>query len=197
MQDCINVDTNSPWDQSTKYGDGDGSGAQISSALPIRQGLLRSLQLSSNYDKMTPEKKQAFDQAHAHDLDPVDQVKILIWSSVMDDSQHPTLRSGPSTQAALRLSNGVLILPMQISLPDQNPSDFHNSITELTYIFPRSALGKLLYLPSDSLFVIELGAPLQFKKSKGTFNQPTPFRDSGRRYVFKIADMMYRGKLEY
>jgi hypothetical protein len=201
LQDCNTVIGSSPWVHATAPSTNGqplafNSGVRLESALPIRQANLRSLQLSSKYDKMTPDKKQEFDQAHAHDLDPTDKITIFIWSIAFDDSQHPTALSDPATQAALRLMNGQLVLPLQTILPEKNPSDFNNSITEVTYVFPRTVAGRPLYSPNDLFLIMEHGGLLVIDKKT---HQPTPtdFRSSGRANLFKISDLMYKGNLEY
>lgn len=81
-------------------------------AAPFRladpQAILRQLQLEDHYDKMKPDKKQAFDQAHAHDLDPIDEVKVYI-KNWRDDGVDPAV----PRQAVLRLPNGTLVEPIE------------------------------------------------------------------------------------
>jgi hypothetical protein len=200
--DCDAVLNSSPWGQSADSpGYASTSGPKVStifegkvqlrSALPIRQALLRKLQLDKEYDKMKPDKKQAFDQAHIHDLDPSDQDLIYIknvalqsMGSATDGRLTSAESSIPATQAALRLSNGNPVQPIETSILGK-PSPCGN---ETQYSFPRAINGKALISQTDSSLVIELGAPLRLQ---------APFQDSGTGYKFKIADMMYKGKLEY
>jgi hypothetical protein len=187
----------------TRYGTSAfGNDVQLRSALPIRQALLRYLQLTDHYDTMKPDKKQAFDQAHAHDLDPIDQVKVYI---VNYSDEPPPLNPvatdrifgpTPARQAALRLRNGTLVLPLQI-YPVKYANTIINEFTnQYEYTFPRTVAGKPLYSVNDSFLIVELGAPLVLDKKTHLPKSPN-FVPSGKLYIFKISDLMYKGKLEY
>src|SRR5579862_781833 len=68
--DCSIVLEGSPWVQ-TIYRPVGGHRSystivQLRSALPIRQALLRQIQLEKHYDKMSAQKKRSFDQVHLH-----------------------------------------------------------------------------------------------------------------------------------
>ncbi|HUK29739.1 MAG TPA: hypothetical protein VLV89_01420, partial [Candidatus Acidoferrum sp.] len=126
--DCKAVLEHSPWGRDLPAHE---FGEQLRSALPIRQALLRKAQLDEFYDRMKPDKKLAFDQAHAHDLDPSDCVVIDIWNGGSESLRYipPTYSEGnayyefpplnpytysaafPVRQVVLRLADGTLIQP--------------------------------------------------------------------------------------
>ncbi len=211
--DCDAVLGGSPWGQDSSYpGYASTTGPKIStvlqgkvqlrSALPIRQALLRKQQLLNFYSRMKPDKKLAFDQAHAHDLDPSD--KVLVYIENTSSSTLPPAGSvspmyqapaSPATQVALRVSDGPLIQPIETAALKIKGDAAYGNETE--YSFPRTVSGKPLLTPSDSTLVVELGGWLLFNKVSGEVDQQLPFRDSGQRYTFKVPDMIYKGKLEY
>ncbi|HUK32011.1 MAG TPA: hypothetical protein VLV89_12915 [Candidatus Acidoferrum sp.] len=164
---------------------------ELRSALPIRQAILRRLQLEKEYDKMKPDMKQAFDLAHIHDLDPSDQVVVRI---VNDCADVPGYGCGDwiprPTQAALRLPDGTLMQAIQITGKTEVLANVYD------YVFPRNVGGKPLYSPSDSFIAVDIGFYLAFDMKTHEVI-PREFHESGREYKFKIADMVYKGKLEY
>jgi hypothetical protein len=175
---------------------------QLRSALPIRQAILRNLQLTNHYDTMKPDKKQAFDQAHAHDLDPIDQVKVYIVNYSMEPPPLNTVAIDriygpqPARYAALRLSNGALVLPVQTNAVKYTYTYMNEFTNEYEYVFPRVVDGKPVYSANDSSLIVELGAPLVMDKKT---HQPVQqdFQYSGKRFIFKISDLMYKGNLEH
>jgi hypothetical protein len=176
----------------------------LRSALPIRQAALRLAQLENNYDKMKPDKKKAFDQAHAHDLDPEDQVRIVVESRKGD--------YWASRNAALRLSDGTFVEPIQVNRVKVDDSSSLND--QFEYIFPRKVGGKVVFSPGDLAFQVDLGAPLTInKKTKQVVPEPFhPVATDGGSFVrtisvdsklfpppfrFPILTLAYKGKLEY
>jgi len=207
QHDCSIILGGSPWNQwkvyipspvIASYTPSFGSRVQIRSALPIRQAVLRESQLEARYEKMKPDKKNAFDLAHAHDLDPADQVLLYIDNSSTDTpAPEPSVSSPPlARQVVLRLADGTLVLPTETNKVKYTPDTLNSPQNQFEYVFPRTVGGKPLFSPGDECLVIELGAPLVFdKKTHNVVRED--FRDSGKRYTFKIADLMYKGKLEY
>jgi hypothetical protein len=211
IDDCNAVLKSSPWgERPNSAGESSTSGPMVSSsaetivqlrsALPIRQALLRKLQLDESYSRMNPEKKQAFDQAHAHDLDPPDRILIYIEngaSTTLPPAGSGSLISPTSAstarQAALLRSDNDLVLPIAVTMLKKS-DEYGNYIQ---YSFPRSLAGKPVYSANDPRLVIELGAPLSLDKKIGNFDQPLPFQDSRMRIRFKFEDLIYKGKLEY
>ncbi|HEV3219014.1 MAG TPA: hypothetical protein VGZ48_04540 [Candidatus Acidoferrales bacterium] len=217
--DCDLIVSKSPWTQTTftpYKPDYNGRGpngpapmapttfeatVQFRSALPVRQALLRKQQLENHYDKMTADKKEAFDQAHVHDLDQSDRVVVVIGNSSLvgpsgGDGRVPGMSASPPrpTQVALLLSDGTVVQSVAIKdLGEKGPGN------ETQYSFPRTIGGKPLLSPADSAFRVELGAPLWIynKETRKYERLQGPFQDSGKGYAFKVADMMYKGKLEY
>jgi hypothetical protein len=171
--------------------------------------------LEDHYDKMKPDKKQAFDQAHAHDLDPIDEVKVYI-KNWRDDGVDPAV----PRQAVLRLPNGTLVEPIETNEVKYDSGGMWEALNQFEYVFPRTVGGDQLYSSNNSFVEVVLGAPLTIdKKTKKVV--PEPFQDVDKHVVgieikdkktgdilrtgqiaipFGILDfsnLMYKGKLEY
>lgn len=210
--DCGLVLGNSPWSHRTEYDPfaGNGQGymetvVQLNSALPVRQALLRNVQIQKHYDRMDAQKKLEFDQQHASEItdDTAEKVVIIISNTSYQPPLDPNSQGpsalfyvpGPPTQIALSLSDGTLIQTIQTKvLPPHSGVDVFANQTE--YVFPRTVGGKPLYSTRDSLLAIYLGAPLVLDKKTGHV-EPQDFRVSRAGYFLNISDLMYKGKLEY
>lgn len=207
--DCGAVLTKSPWGQmvsaggsSTKYASTSiVAEVQFRSALPVREALLRQTQLKEFYNRMKPDKEQAFDQVHIHDLDPSDRILVYFANDTFEFESTPPGRlssfdTAPlATQAALKLSDGTLIQPINTASLGK-ASAYGN---ETQYSFPRTIGGRPLISSTDATLTIELGANLVIynKETKKYEYRQGGFQDSGTGNIFKLGDMMYKGKLEY
>lgn len=105
--DCLFVLNASPWTKliHSEYGDmsiGLRSilvTVRLRSALRTRQALLRQGQLEKGYDKMNALKRQAFDQAHLHDLEPMDRILVYIENAAFGPpatNGYPAVIIGPN-----------------------------------------------------------------------------------------------------
>jgi hypothetical protein len=207
--DCYFVLNDSPWALkvfgSLAAGGDDGfinTVIQLRSALPIRQALVRQLQLQKRYDKMNVQKKQEFDQQSAADLAarPDGNLVVVIYNSSTEPpaADHPITLLGPfpARQAALQLAGGTLILPIQINKVKYMSTSIDEYMNQFEYVFPRTVNGRDLFTKTDSSMTLKLGAPLVVDKKTNKVEQ-RDFQNSGFEYTFKISDLMYKGKLEY
>jgi hypothetical protein len=206
--DCHAVLTSSPWTYSSQHTLEANKGVgyaysfvfvQLRSALPIRQALLRQLQLEKHYDRMNPQKKQEFDRQNPIELAGGDGESVLV--DITNGSAEPPpsgsrapdnfVGANPPQQAALRLSNGTLVKPLKTSILKRN-----TFLNECEYLFPRSIEGKPIFVFGDSVLEIMLGDPLTIdEKTKRVVQEGINSARLG--YSFKISDLMYKGKLEY
>jgi hypothetical protein len=211
--DCVNVEEQSPWINYYPPGDSDSASAQVTarivSALPVRQATYRRLQLYKHYEKMNSQKKQAFDQTNPPpDLAKPDDVpvKIIIEHAYggpvpAESTPYEVEHDGalPARQAALRLSDGTLVMPIQTSatLVAGNPDN--SNVTE--YTFPRLVNEKPLFSATDKIFLIVYGERLQFNKKHMQLGPLSPADFHIYPYAvqtsFPITSLMYKGKLEY
>jgi hypothetical protein len=204
---------------------------QLRSALPIRQALLRSLQLQKHYDKMEFQKKAEFDQQHAVDIaDRTDGNFVVLIENIgtgtnEDVHGNPLVDSPePASQAALQLADDRFVLPIQTDKFSGETSAIHQTMNLFEYIFPRLVDGQPPFAPTGTIgigrghkliidektnsvhasdftskgpvLVIGLGAPLVVDKKTGNVEQRN-FQSLGPGYIFKAADLMYKGKPEY
>jgi hypothetical protein len=204
-EDCIQVLNYSPW---AKISDATVVGrlgsryniAQLRSALPIRQALLRNLQIQKHYDKMDDQKKREFDQQNggSPDEQQIDHVAILIDNVRVYNGQRNSLGPEPATQIALQIGAGALVLPTETNKVNYPPSQIENDATDVQfeYIFPRMVNGKPLCSPDDLFLGIDLGDPLIVDKKTGHVTQQD-FRKVMGGFMFNVSDLMYKGKLGY
>jgi hypothetical protein len=207
--DCDNVVHYSPWIYFSEGGGretGPNEGqyshrhydvVELSSALPIRQARLRQLQLRQGYDKMNPQKKQDFDQKHAQDLFEGDNepVRILVYNNFYaPDPQTRVERVPvkPARRAALRLSDGTFVMPLQTILESESFAD---------YLFPRSVSGKAVYPGTEHGLNVVFGEILAYDKHHDHLGPQKPedfhFDLTGGGYTFLLETLVYKGKLEY
>jgi hypothetical protein len=214
--DCENILRYSPWayyldpggreTKPTLYANMQGESSWelvvLQSALPIRQAHLRELQLERHYDRMNPLKKKTFDEEHSKDLVEGDDDRIVVtWSSGInsnaeDPSGQVSLPSLPASQMAIKLSDGRLVMPIEI-----NASDHYGDYGVVEYIFPRTIDGRPLYTERDKIFMLVLGDILLPYRSGGNKKlgplSEKDFHLGHGGYYFPIATLMYKGKLEY
>jgi hypothetical protein len=206
-EDCIQVLNYSPWSDmvasaslgrfSESY-----SLVQLRSALPVRQALLRNLQVQKHYDKMDDQKKREFDQKNSvmSDEDAVQNFTVLIDEVVANNGKGSGGAPVPATQIALRISNGTLVLPIRTNKANYASTqlEFDAIHNQFEYVFPRTVDGKPLYSFNDPFIVVDFGDPLIVDKKTGKVEQ-RPFHTLGDDHAYKLktSDLIYQGKLEY
>jgi hypothetical protein len=223
-KDCDMVLDGSPWTQtilpqlnglnSYPYGESARTFVQFRSALPVRQAVLRELQLENHHDKMNPDKKRAFDLSHSHDLDPGDQVTVLV---VNTSSGHKGIE--PPRQAALRLADGTLVEAIETNQVKDIPADRWDSINQFEHVFPRTVNGRQLFSLNDTNVDVVLGKYLTIdKKTKKVVHEPFEYLPGTHRVFqmridgngqstapievyppieFPVLTLVYGGNLEY
>jgi hypothetical protein len=227
--DCTEVLNNSQWvkdDQNSyaEYSPYLDRKIKVLSALPMRQALLRLIQLEKHYDSMNAQKKQEFDQLHAGDLADgnilIDISNSSGWHQPFDNTgSYIDSQADPPRQIALQVSNKLpsydsLLMPIQTRI--LKSGQFEN---ETQYEYPRIVNGKSLITSSDWFLYVLLGGGLEvdtktkqvvqepFEQSMGTYSIRDPksgkivkngnFHFSSPFTFFKVSDLMYKGKLEY
>jgi hypothetical protein len=130
----------------------------------------------------------------------------------------------PPRQAALRIADDRFVLPIQTSKTSGETFGVHERMNHFEYIFPRLVDGQPPFAPTGTIeigrgqklvmdekthavyasdfkskgpvLLIALGAPLIVNKKTGKVDE-RDFQSAGLPYLFKAADLMYKGKLEY
>ena len=183
---------------------------RLLSALPIRQALLRQIQIQNHYDKMNPQEKRAFDHEHAQELSEDNGGQVLIWTSggMHSFPNGSVTQSYPARQAALRLSDGSLVMPVRTTLSGE-VTDYeiisgvrigHPAASIAEYVFSRTVNGKPLYGEQDEAITVVFGDILPYKGKTEELGPQRPeyFHPyKNLRVDFPISALMYKGKLEY
>jgi hypothetical protein len=164
--------------------------AQLRSALPIRQAMVRQAQLDNNYDKMTDEQKKAFDDNSAKFLGTEFPDHVLLH--VTYESNVPLrdreLANYWQKQAQVDYKEKFnLIGSNKRKVSPLSYEAAPGAAREFQMIFPRKGPdGEPLIGPDDKELVLEFIAP-------GILSQ----RTETYRIVFPVKKMMAGGKLSY
>jgi hypothetical protein len=130
----------------------------------------------------------------------------------------------PPRQAALRIADDRFVLPTQTSKSSGETFGVHERMNHFEYTFPRMVDGQPPFAPTGTIeigrgqklvidekthavhasdfkskgpvLLIALGSALVIDKKTASVEQ-RDFQSSGLPYLFKAADLMYKGKLEY
>jgi len=163
--------------------------AQLRSALPIRQAVVRQAQLENKYDKMTPEKKAEFDKNAASFLNAEFPDHVLI--NVSYESNVPLrdrdlaiywqkqANSDYQTKFALIGGGGRIVNPLKFEAAQGAGREFQ-------VIFPRHVAGEPLIGPEDKELTLEFIAPEILSQRSRKF-----------RIVYRVKDMIVDGKVLY
>jgi hypothetical protein len=175
---------------------------QLRSALPIREALLRQLQLKKHYDTLGPEQKSAFDQKNPPIMVESENDPVLLY--VEHDVSYSGGKNGsvdPSQQAALELADGTLVMPTKTEALEYNT---HQAV----YSFPRVINGEPVLAAGDQKLSFVFGKPLPLASGSRILplQDPSKFQMNDakladmrllQRIWYLPAEMMYNGKLEY
>jgi len=203
-RECAKMLTDSPWSQDLtlqKLGINQSARAsddgqqfyikyqmQFRSALPIRQALVRQMQLAQNYDKLAAEQKQQFDQRANAFLATNFTDAIIVFVTYESNSQNSDRELDRFWQAQttdllknkvfLRSSSGDRVDIAQYNGPQGDRS--------FQFIFPRQVNGEPLIKPEDKSLMLEFETPsvgglggdrgyLEFKPQKMVFEGNVAF----------------------
>ena len=163
--------------------------AQLRSALPIRQAVVRQAQLDNKYDQMTPEKKAEFDKNAAAFLHAEFPDHVLI--NVTYESNVPLrdrelaiywqkqAQSDYQSKFALIGSGGRIVNPLKFEAAQGGGREFQ-------VIFPRHVGGEPLIGPEDKELTLEFIAPEILNQGSRKF-----------RIVYRVKNMIVDGKVLY
>ncbi len=151
-------------------------------ALPVREGHIRALQLATGYDSKEPQDKQKFDQMtqRALNLDTSGQIIVAVdfvsnnKQYLMDVEKRLSLLTGQQLQQSAYLISQRLgrVQIQQYFAPSPDK-------TGLKMVFPRTVNGQPVISPEDKEVTFEW------------------YFDKKVLVSFPIQEMMYKGKLEF
>jgi hypothetical protein len=191
--------------------------AQVRSALPVRQAVIRRAMLERKYEKMTAEEKQAFDQSASQYLarQYPDVIVITVeYSSNIEDVDRDLARYwqtvAPATIAAqtyLTVRNGVRIQPVKYD-PDPGAGRAFQLVFKRTLENGEPIIGPgdrlLLELPTPTFEAASpTGAagladstrPSAINPNSGPVSRG--LKESRAVFEFKGEKMKYKGNLTY
>jgi hypothetical protein len=212
QKECAKLLENSPWAQdftqtdsalqsSTQASD---NGQQLSfkyqmqfrSALPIRQALVRQMQIAQKYDSLGPEQKQQFDQKTQAFLSAKfdDAVILYVTYAINAQTKARELDSYWRSQTADLLKNSVFL---RNSNGDQAPlAQFiapQGAERSFQFIFPRQINGKPFLSPEDKSLTLQFTYPTV--DIPGTWGGK--LGDGNGFMEFKPKKMLFQGNIAY
>lgn len=224
-EECNAMRTKSPWGSTsrfwskhkgTEYVWGQlpvaSRNAELCSALPVREAVLREDQLKKHYDTMSAQQKLAVDKKNPPDITEHENDPILLYIEndgesgegyVGDSPYHPSgvemthCGPHPATQVALKLADGSLVMPIKTEAL-QNDRDNNRTM----YSFPRVINGKPVLSVSDQYLTFVLGEVLNGGRRIRPLQDPKKFRVASDwmdpyEISFRVTGLIYNGKLEY
>jgi hypothetical protein len=153
---------------------------QLLSALPIRQAIVREKQIEANYDQMTHQDRQAFDQSNGQlltrDFSETIVLRYVANGGVYDPPPGDCLLKAPDR------TNIKQTKTEEVSV------SFNHIVIDVE--FPRLFNGKPLFTSFDKEISITCSVPIVGGTGKGSAFVGHPNN-------FIIKKMLYQGKLEY
>jgi len=164
---------------------------QWRTAIPIRQAHVRLKKIETSYQQMTAEQRGTFDMEAERELASNVADKIVLRIAYLKPRYESTDQQGDLRvpyDVALLLANGGILFPVEVvHLPNQFELTDWGRIRriEMDVTFPRAINGQQVIRPGDKSVTVLLG-----------WRYGVSFRPT-RQFEFKVADMIYNGKLEY
>lgn len=167
--------------------------AQLRSALPIRQAVVRTMMFQLKYDKMSDAEKKSFDQqAEAYINQSFDDrvvVHIIYDANVTNyrkqvDDMWRSGRPNLLTSVFLNPPRGDRLEPVRFIPPE-------GGIPEFELIFPKGVNGEPIVTENDKEFSVEI------PPTSITVNAPVSFNEKRILFEFDVRKMKYRGTFEY
>ena len=215
QKECAKLLADSPWaqdftlldsslQQSTQASD-DGQAfnikyqIQIRSALPVRQAMVRQMQIAQKYESLKPEQQQQFDQSAKDFLSSVPNA-VILYVTYETNSQNKAMElfNYWKSQTTDLLKNTVFL---RNSKGDQVPlAQFvvaQGGAHSFQFIFPRQINDKPFIGLEDKSLTLEFSYPVLVKPG-GNENNPSDKMGSGKGFMeFKPKKMLFQGNLTY
>ena len=162
---------------------------QIRSAHPVRQALVRQMQLAQNYDKLPVDQKKQFDQSAQSFLGANTSNVVIVYVTYSTNlpQNYRDLNQYWQTQTVDLLKNSVYIsgskgdkVPIAQYIPGQEGQN------SFQFIFPRQVDGKEIITPEDKSIRLEFAYPVVGRVG------------DGRGFVeFKVSKMLINDEVIY
>lgn len=187
--------------------------AQIRSALPVRQAVIRRAMLDSKYDKMPAEQKKQFDQSaeqylartyadvivitveYNSNIETIDRELARYWQNITPDASAGIYLTG---------HNGIRVQPIKYQAEPGAGRAFQ-------LVFPRSVEGRPVVAPGDKSLILELKAPTFDPSNRGQVDAmprgsatgPTTnsvsggLKESRAFFEFNLEKLKFKGELAF
>jgi len=179
--------------------------AQLRSAVPIRQAMVRQMQLAQKYDSLPVEQKQQFDKKVEEFLAGGSPDAVIVHVTYMANSQTNELELARNWQSRTMdlLKNSVYLIGANgLRVPIAQYAVAQGGQHEFQFIFPRQYEGKTLLGPEDKSLRLEFPYPIVNGIGDPNVNgigDPVVDRMAhGRAFMeFKVKKMIFEGNLSY
>jgi hypothetical protein len=163
--------------------------AQFRTAAPIRQAIVRQMQLAQKYDSLPPEQKQEFDKKVEGFLSTGSPDAIIVHLTYMANSQTNEMELARHWQSRTTdsLKNSVYLISSKgVRVPLAQYAVAQGGQHEFQFIFPRQYDGKPILSPDDKSLKLEFAYPI------------VDTMGDGRAFMeFKVQKMTVGGKTEF
>ena len=185
--ECRTLLTDSPWART--YWAGSPYHVQLRSALPIRQAIVRQMQLEQNYEGFSTEQRQDFD-TRADDFLSRRLFTEMIVLRVTGGSYTNRFRAEPPEDFTHRVflitSNNEKIPTLRYMMADDG----------FDFVFPRQYKGRPIVGPGSKFIRFEF--PVGVNVSNPDFSKRTGLWDAGTALIeFKVNKMLINGQYIY
>jgi hypothetical protein len=162
---------------------------QLRSALPIRQAIVRQMQLAQDYDKLSNEQKQQFDNQTDGFLNANFDSVVVVYVTYGANIQQNDIQLSRhwQMQTTELLQNSVFLRGSEgDKVPIAGYAVESGDLREFQFVFPRKIDEKEILGPDDKSLQLEFSYPV------------VGGMGDGNGYLeFKTKKMKYNGKLEY
>jgi len=216
QKECSKLLENSPWardftlidsrlQQSTSASD-DGQQfhikyqIQLRSAMPVRQAVVRQMQIAQKYDSLGPEQKQQFDKGAKSFLDSNFSEAVVVYVTYETNSQAKAMELSRHWQSQTTdvLKNTVFLRNSrgeQVPLAQFNPPQ--GAERSFQFIFPRQINGKPFLDPEDKSLQLEFTYPVVIVPGGSSYNEADKLGNGKGFLEFKPKKMLFQGNLVY
>ena len=162
---------------------------QFRSATPVRQALVRQMQIAQKYDSLPPEQKQQFDNNAEAFLSGSMADAVIVQVKYTTNSQPNDLELARhwQSQTADLLKNSVYLIGSKgDKVPVAQYAAAPGGQREFQFIFPRQVYGKTVVGPGDKSLKLEFPYPII-----GNMGDGRAFLE------FKVEKLTFQGNITY
>jgi hypothetical protein len=161
---------------------------QFRSALPVRQAIVRQMQIVNKYESLSPEQRQAFDKQAEGFMNsiPENAVVVSVTYSTNDRNRDQELAQYWQSKTTDLLKTSVYLTGKNTKVPIARFAVGQGAERTFQFVFPREVDGKPLITPQDKSIKLEFTYPVfqGFGSGQGFLE-------------FKVEKMIFNGNIAY